>query len=75
MSFRIAWNSAAARSETGSSVMPANAAVGKDAAGSLGEGEATLYTDGSTEAVVSVLPEVGAHPASATTRTEATTRP
>jgi hypothetical protein len=32
MSLRIAWNSAAAAAETGSSLMSANAAVGKGAA-------------------------------------------
>jgi hypothetical protein len=74
MSSRIAWNSAAARSETGASLMSANAAVGKVSACSLGEGDATLPVDGSTEAAASAPSEVGAHPASVTTRVKAATR-
>ncbi|HEX5901538.1 MAG TPA: hypothetical protein VF028_00255 [Actinomycetota bacterium] len=69
MSFRIAWNSAAARSETGSSLMSANASIGKASTASLGEAEATLASEGSTGAGVSdLLGAVGEHPASATMR-------
>jgi hypothetical protein len=75
MSLRIARNSAAVASETGSSLMSANAAIGKDAAGLLGEAGATLGTDGSTDAGVSALPLVVVHPASAATRAKAKTRP
>ncbi len=74
ISSRIAWSSAAAAFETGSSLMSANASVGKPAACSLGEADPTLDTDGSTEAAVSSVPLAGVHPASATTRTRATTR-
>jgi hypothetical protein len=68
MSLRAAWNSAATCSETGSSRMSANAAVGKDTAGSLGDADAAFGTDGSTEAAVSVRSGAGAHPASAMSR-------
>jgi hypothetical protein len=75
MSSRIAWNSAAARSETGASLMSANAAVGKVSACSLGEGDATLPVDGSTEAVVPASGGVDVHAPSATIRAKTKTRP
>ncbi|HEU4527582.1 MAG TPA: hypothetical protein VFT80_06625 [Actinomycetota bacterium] len=75
MSFKIAWNSAAARSETGSSPMSANAAVGKCSAAALGEAEATGAAEGSSETVLSAGFEVDVHAPRATTRRTVEIRP
>ena len=75
MSSRIAWNSAASFFETGSSLMSANASIGNAGASSVGEGDATGATDGSTDAAVTASSGFDVHPASASTRAKAETRP
>jgi hypothetical protein len=75
MSSRIAWSSAAVSSETGFSLMSANASIGKCSTASLGEAEATDAAEGPTETVRSGGFEVDVHAPRTITRTTAEIRP